>query len=80
MYPSYISKKQGGEPSKEAQGISLITQQDNHSITPLSLTTTSCVGPRSLGTPLRIGGTSKDQQDQTTGATYSKMKYEQQDK
>ncbi|SRR6266702_351693 len=74
-YPSYISKQQGGEPSEEAQGILSISQQDRHSITPLSLTTILCAGPRLLGTPLKIGGTSKDPQDQTTGLTYSKTKY-----
>ncbi len=80
MYPLYTSKRQGGEPLEEAQGILSISQQDHRNITLLSLTTTLCVGLRSLGMPLRTGGMWTDQQDQTTGVTYSKTKYRQQDK
>src|SRR6266702_3956968 len=79
-YPSYISRKHSGEPSEEAQGILSISQQDHHSITLLSSTITLCVGPRLLGMPLITGGTLKGQQDQIIGATYSKMKYKQEDK
>jgi len=79
-YLSYTSKKQGGGLSEEAQGISSISQPDHHNITQLSSTTTSCVGQKLLGTPLKIGGTSKGQQDQIIAATSLKTKYEQQDK
>src|SRR6266702_863889 len=51
-YLSYISKKQGGEPFEEAQGILSISQPDHRNITLSNSTTTSCVGRRSLGTPL----------------------------
>ena len=80
MYPSYTLKKRGGEPSEETQGILSISQPDHHNTTPLSSTTILCVGQRSLGTPLRIGGTLIDQQDQTTAVTSLKTKYKQQDR
>ncbi len=57
MYPSYTSKLQGGELSMEVQDILSTSQQDHHNTTPLSLTTTLCVGRKLLGMPLRIGGT-----------------------
>ncbi len=80
MYPSYTSKKQGGELSEEALGISSISQPDHRNITLLSLTITLCVGPRSLGMHLKIGGTLKGQQDPIISVIYSKMKYELQGK
>src|SRR6266702_6353736 len=80
MYLSYISRKQGGETFAEVQDISSISQPDHRNTTQLSSTTTSCVGQRLLGTPLKIGGTLTDQQDQTTAVTSSKTKYEPQDR
>ncbi len=80
MYPSYTSKRPGGEPSEEALGILLISQHDPHSTTPLSLTITLCVGLRLLGTLLKTGGMSKDQQDLTIAVIYLKTKYKLQDK
>src|SRR6266702_3648161 len=80
MYPSYTSKKQGGEPSEEAQDTSSTSQPDHHNTTQLSSTTTSCVGQRLLGTHLKIGGTLNDQRDQIIVATSLKTKYRQQDR
>ena len=80
MYLSYTLKQQGGGPSEEAQGILSTSQQDPCNTTPLSLTTISCVGLRSLGTLLKTGGTLNDQQDRTIGVTYSRTKYKWQDK
>src|SRR6266702_5870047 len=74
-YPSYTSKKQGGELSEEVQGTSSTSQPDHHNTTQLSSTTTSCVGQRLLGTHLKIGGTFNDQQDQIIAATSLKTKY-----
>src|SRR6266702_280505 len=79
-YPSYTLKKQGGEPSEEAPGTLSTSQLDQRNTTQLSSTTTSCVGQRLLGTHLSIGGTSNDQQDQTTVVTSLKTKYKQQDR
>src|SRR6266702_93725 len=79
-YPLYISNKQGGEPSEEVQGISSISQPDHRNTTQLSSTTTSCVGQRLLGTPLKTGGTLKGQWDQITIVTSLKTKYRQQDR
>ena len=80
MYLSYTLKKQGGGLLEEAQGTSSISQPDHHNTTQLSSTTTSCVGQKLLGTPLKTGGTSKGQQGQIIAATSSKTKYGQQDK
>ncbi len=77
---SHISRKQGGEPFEEIQGILSISQQDHPSTTQLSSTMTLCVGQRLLGMPLKEGGMLNDQQDQIIVATYLKTKYEQQDR
>src|SRR6266702_439849 len=79
-YLLYISRQHSGEPFEGAPGTLSTSPQGLHSITQLSSTTTSCVGQRLLGTHLKTGGTSKDQQDQIIGAISSKMKYEWQDK
>ncbi len=77
MYPLYTSKKQGGEQFEETLGILSISQQDHRNTTLLSSIITLCVGLRSLGMPLKIGGTLTDQQDLITIVIYLKMKYKQ---
>ena len=74
MYQSYTSKKQGGEPSEEALGISSTYPRDPVNTTQLSSIISTCVGVKSLGTHPRTCGTLLGQQDQTTGVTYSKTK------
>src|SRR6266571_1644847 len=80
MYLLYISKQHSGEPSEGTPDTLSTSPQDLHSITQLSSTITSCVRQKLLGTHLKTGGTSKDQQNQTIGVISSKTKYEQQDK
>src|SRR6266702_5830686 len=79
-YLLYISKQHGGEPFEEVPDTLSTSPQDLRNITQLSSTTTSCAGQRLLGTHLKTGGTSKDQQDQIIGATSLRTKYGQQDK
>ncbi len=80
MYLSYTSKKQGGEPLEEAWDILSTSPQDHCSTTQLSSTTTSCVGLRLLETPLKTGGTLKDQLDLIIAAIYLRTKCKLQDK